>query len=377
MNNQSSEQAKTPKVEQTYSVLGEGNWVGNDWVVKTCPMCGGQFSFHFMGITGMWSCSNCDAYGDFAQLKQIVSDDLFLSDKLDELVHPSAPEGLIQVGKYVPPERLFVCGTGYQDLDEQMGGLFEGEVTIVSGKRASGKSTITGEIALNAVEQGAKVCFYSGELNAGMFQNWILSQAAGAGNMEPYTDRFGIVRFYPSRSAVEKIKPWLVDKFILYDNSIRKSSERNAILERFQKAKKYYGCTLFFVDNLMTARYTKDGERDYYRQQSNFVGELVDFAHQENAHVVLIAHPKKGDTGDENENVAGLSDITNRASNVLTVYRQSPKEKMENGMDTLVTLSKNRNYGALARIGFNFDSVSRRLIPASGEYIERYGWEDL
>ena len=62
---------------------------------------------------------------------------------------------------------------------------------------------------------------------------------------------------------------------------------------------------------------------------------------------------------------------------MLTVYRQTPKEKMENGMDTVLTLSKNRNYGALAKIGFNFDAVSRRLIPASGEYIERYGWEDL
>ena len=74
-----------------------------------------------------------------------------------------------------------------------------------------------------------------------------------------------------------ELKEWLGLKMILYDNTIVKSSERNTILERFAKAHDYYGCELFFVDNLMTARYAIDSDRDYYRAQSNFVGQLVDF----------------------------------------------------------------------------------------------------
>jgi len=368
-------QSNKQETESQYSLFGTGGWIEDRYILKECPLCNEEYSFHFQGLTGQWRCTSCNKAGDTQNLKEILKDDLFLMDRIAELQQPGAPEGLINVGTYIPPKRGASIASGFSLIDQKLSGLYETELTIISGKRGEGKSTIAGQFALNVINAGGRVCFYSGELNAGMFQSWTVSQAAGSAYMNKYIDPFGADRYTVDAFIEQRIKSWLKDRLILYDNSIKRASERNSILERFLTAKKYYGCNVFFVDNLMTAKYTKDGERDYFRQQSNFAGELVDFAHQEHAHVILLAHPKKGDTGDDNDNVAGLSDITNRASNVFTIHRLTPDERKREDFDSLVTISKNRNYGALAKLGFNFDIASKRFIPISGTVIERYGWE--
>jgi twinkle protein len=191
-------------------------------------------------------------------------------------------------------------------------------------------------------------------------------------------DDFGADRYHVEQFIEDRIKSWLLDKFLLYDNGIVKSSERNSILERFFLAKKYYDCKYFFVDNLMTARYTKDVDRDYFRQQSNFAGELTDFAMQEKVHVLLMAHPKKGESGDLNDDVSGLSDITNRASNVFFIKRLDEKDRIKDGVDydNLFVISKNRDHGVLGELGLDFKKDSKKYIPVVGKTIESYGWEN-
>jgi twinkle protein len=150
-----------------------------------------------------------------------------------------------------------------------------------------------------------------------------------------------------------------------------KSSERNSIIERFTLAHEFYGCDVFFVDNLMTARIPIDQERDYYRAQSNFVRDLTEFAINNDAHVIMIAHPRKNIGRDLNDAIAGTADITNLASNVMAV---SKKEDAE--WDAEVEITKNRQYGLLGTIRFQFDNKTRRFILTSGKQIDRYGWED-
>jgi len=169
---------------------------------------------------------------------------------------------------------------------------------------------------------------------------------------------------------------WLGKKLILYDNSIVKSSERNAILERFQLAQKHYGCKLFVVDNLMSAHIPIDKERDYYRAQSNFVGELVEFSLQTKSHVILVSHPRKESSGDRNDDVAGSADITNRAHNVLWVARATDKEAEMYHCDALIYVTKNREYGDTGMTPFGFDKPTRRFTLPDGKAIENYGWED-
>jgi twinkle protein len=361
--------------QRYYDAFGEGGWIGETYIVRLCPLCNDEFTFMFIGLTGIWSCSGCKKSGTFAQLRDVLKEDLLWDDRFAALEQPQPPEGLIQLGQYMAPRAGQSIPTGFGELDKHLGGLYESALTILSGKRGQGKSTFASQLALNLIQSGAKVCFYSGELSTATFQHWVVKQAAGSHNLTRYTDDFGADRWYLEPQLESQIKAWLVDRFILYDNTITKSSERNSILDRFMLAKKYYQCNYYFVDNLMTAKYTKDVDRDYFRQQSNFAGELTDFAMQEKVHVVLVAHPRKGESGDLNDDVAGLSDITNRASNVLFLQRFTEDEVAKNGYDSLLNISKNRDYGAVAKIGMEFLKDCKRFVPISGTSIMSYAWE--
>ena len=143
----------------------------------------------------------------------------------------------------------------------------------------------------------------------------------------------------------------------------------------FTYAVKRYDCKVFMVDNLMTLQNDGD-DRSFYRKQSVFTGQLVDFAKKYNVHVHLVAHPRKTDRDLGNDDIAGSGDITNRADNVITVSRLSEAERAQNGADSVLRVIKNRFYGKVGEIGLNFCTTSRRFyLPSTGN-TRQYGWLD-
>jgi twinkle protein len=334
-----------------------------------CPICGERYAFQIYAA-GVWRCVACNEYGDFARLKELKGDE-FLTVLADKN-RPQAPEGLILLGSYTPPATDRSFSTGFNPLDREIGGLEKGNLTILTGRTGHGKSTFMGQMALGLLNDGARVCFYSGELKARDFQAWILNQAAGPNYLDSYVDRFGKTRYRVEDWIKERIKAWLLEKeFLLYDNSIVKSSERNSIIERFATARNIYGCNMFFVDNLMSAKIQIDQERDFYRAQSNFVQTLKEFALTNDAHIVLAAHPRKDASGSWNDQVSGSGNITNLADCVLAVTRLTGKDH-----DADIDISKGRMWGDTGAIAFNFDKNSRRFVLTAGKQITRYGWED-
>jgi twinkle protein len=357
---------KNVKVDETTTML------------ETCPFCRSKWTFRFLGSSGICECSFCgDGVMDWEQFVAKIKKDYALRDKLAQINKPTPPEGLIVVSEYQKPPEGNRVGTGFSKLDMKIGGLEESMVTILTGKQGEGKSTFASQMALASIENGVGVCFYSGELNARMFQDWIYSQAAGANWCEEYQDKYGTPRYRATEFAAGRIGSWLGKKLILYDNTIVRSSERNAIMDRFRLAHQEYGCGVYFVDNLMTAKY--EIEQDYWRAQSHFVGQLVDFAHNNRVHIVLIAHPRKSESGDVNDDVAGSGDVTRRASNILRIAKVNGDEREPHDGNAYVNITKNREFGSTGYIDLNFDYRSRRLIPTktSGSAILRYGWEDL
>lgn len=362
---------ETPKFAEKF---GNGNWDGPLYVLDTCPMCAGRKTMKFTG-KGQWGCTSCQKGGEtLASLRDFFATNDMLANYVKDLVDPIEPEDLILISEFISPRSGIIIPTGFGQLDRLLGGLTEGALTVVTGKRGEGKSSWLGVIALNAIQNRHHVCFYSGELSAGRFQQWLFTQAAGAGHLEPYEDAFGTTRYKVKPEAEAKIRKWLGDKLVLYDNTKAKASERRSILRSFNKARAYFGCDLFIVDNLMTARYDIDDEKDALRAQANFASEMMDFARSNNVHVILVAHPRKGDSADINDSVAGLGDITNMATNVIQVRKASDAEVSNDGIDSVVTISKNREYGEVGKINFGFDRQSKRFLPKNGTCIAQYDW---
>ena len=100
--------------------------------------------------------------------------------------------------------------------------------------------------------------------------------------------------------------------------------------------------------------------------------------------VILVAHPKKAnaDSGqDENDLVAGSSDITNKADIVLKYSRCNP-EKYD--CDSLIKVTKNRLLGVLrttneSAIRVNYSPKSKRITGVPDDPMadthKVYGWE--
>lgn len=295
---------------------------------------------------------------------------------------PIPVTGLINLADVVPIDLTNVerACSGIAGIAKSIGDFLMGELSIWTGKNGQGKSTFLGQMLIEAVNEGKAVCAYSGELRADRFQYWINLQAAGPKNIEYFFDRVKDKKVgFLQKDISNKIKEWYRGKFWLYDNNMNsENSEETGIIKLFTYAARKYDCKVFLVDNLMTSKFDSGkSESDYYRAQSNFVGELIHFAKTYNVHVHLVAHPKKTKGKLEKEDVSGTGDITNRADNVFSVERVADPSL---GCDTIVSILKNRSEGVQnEEIGLTFDPDSKRFWQPSNAhgFSKKYGWEEI
>lgn len=218
--------------------------------------------------------------------------------------------------------------SGLHELDSAIGGFSSGELSVWTGKRGEGKSTLLGQILLDAVNQNHVVCAYSGELPKEQFKLGLLQQAAGYLNVTRRVDqRSGRVLFDVNKEVVPYIDKWWNERLFLTDIQRKEAHDEANILKIFEYANRRYGADTFLVDNIMTAELKDESNLGFWRAQSAFTGRLVSFAKRLDVHVHLVAHPRKTEGRRlEADDVGGSSDITNRADNVFKVERV-PEER--------------------------------------------------
>lgn len=268
--------------------------------------------------------------------------------------------------------------SGLPLLDLEIGGFAPGELSVWTGRRGEGKSTLLGQILLDAVNQGHRVCAYSGELPAKQFKRFIRQQAAGYLHVTAQEDTLtGKTFFLVNDDTKEPIDRWFDGTLFLTDIKDRSAHDEDTILRLFEGAHRRYGCDTFLVDNIMTAQLRGEIEMGYYRAQSAFAGRLADFCKRLGVHVHLVAHPRKteGKRPLEADDVGGSGDITNRADNVFKVERVPEERVQELGYSTLLTVLKNREFGARGKVKLEFNEPSRRLYQMGGSPAKRYGWD--
>lgn len=269
--------------------------------------------------------------------------------------------------------------SGIRELDRMIGGFSEGELSVWTGKRGEGKSTLLGQVMLDAVNQGHRVCVYSGELPSEQFKRSMLQQAAGYRHVRASDDPYSGRKLYTiDPSAIKAIDQWWDKCLFLTDIRRDNAHDEDNILNLFEYARRRYGCDTFLVDNIMTAQLKDSARVGQWQAQSLFTGRLVAFAKGRGVHVHLVAHPRKtGNAAVEADDVGGSADITNRADNVLKIER-TPEDKMAQiGCDSVLTVLKNRAFGALGRIRLDFNEASRRYYLAGEGDRRVFSWERM
>lgn len=270
--------------------------------------------------------------------------------------------------------------TGFTEIDRTLnGGMYCGQVILVTGKRGEGKSTLVSQIANNALNVGENVFIYSGELADYNVKYWMDMQLAGARNLIPGTNEFGDTIYSIPADVQEKINAWYRGRCWLYDNDYVFKSEANemeCLMETIEKVIKVYGVRLITLDNLMTAMEVVHEKDSLYLAQSNFVGSLKKIAMKYKVVIILVAHPKKGNGEFDNDNVSGSSDITNKVDVVINYSRDVEPERQEYGY---IQIAKNRLFGILRMkencIKVRYSPISKRVYEPNSNRM--YGWENV
>ena len=288
--------------------------------------------------------------------------------ELIEQCEPAPVNGILNLADvpFVDPASLPRIMTKIPALDSAIGGLSEGGLTIFTGKRGDGKSTLNGQLLLNTIDQGYKVCAYSGELSAYKFLEWIFLQATESKYIGVSEDlRNGKKYASVSEEIRNRIKEWINNKFYLFDNNYidETRTTQQSILNVFKICARRYGCKVFLVDNLLVALNTTAQEEN--RSQADFVTALKSFAVRNKVHVILVAHPRKTKPGESltNDDVAGSSSMTNLADNVIAIEKPH------------INITKNRDFGVCERIECGYNPVNRRIYQLNIGDKTVYGWD--
>lgn len=286
--------------------------------------------------------------------------------------------------KRVDISELLSIPTGYHELDKKIIGLFAGELSVLSGLNASGKTSWLDCLALNAIQKGFKVAIWSGEMQDWRFQGWINQMAAGKNYVRK---KAGFENFYYTpKDICNKIDEWTDGKLFLYNNAY--GSRWEQLFNDVKEIVDNEGVQLIVLDNL--AALCIDGyESGVYANQTKFILDLKEYAKQKNIHVILVAHPRKQNDFLRKESISGSGDLTNIADNVFLIHRVGKdfvkrageffgEDKVEPYLEfsNIIEVAKNRQLGIVDHlVGMYYELESRRLKNSVAEYVV-YNWQD-
>lgn len=258
-----------------------------------------------------------------------------------------------------------VFQTGIKRLDGMTGGLYPGQLVILTGERGRGKSTFASQLVVNAAAAGIKSFIYSGEMPNASVKEWIERQIAGPDCINLEILPSGYEKTHINAMYLEQISAWHDGMIFLYDTDALINTEDDGVekdlLGKVRKAIVQYGCRFIVIDNLMTAL-DDNLSFDIYRQQAVFVKKLKRLAARFGVVILLIAHPKKASKdskGFENDDVLGSSNITNFADIILRYDVPSKKEQDANSR--ILELTKGRRDGRKGKFAMFYDFKSKRI----------------
>lgn len=277
------------------------------------------------------------------------------------------PRGVLDLADVEEPDlsRVMRIKTNIPKLDRFVSGLEAGTLTVCTGEPGAGKSTVFGQFALEAVQQGHNVCIYSGEMSAHKMKRWLTLQAAGSDFIGIVQDNIkGAPVPHVDREVSRRISDWFRGHIYLFDNRERFTcSKLEAIMDVFDICAKRYGCDVFICDNVLTA--TSEAE-DENREQNKFMVAMNDLCIRHKAAGVVVAHARKVPIGQDHirmNDISGNSVISKLASTILVVEKPD------------IRIIKARDEGRTALIRMAYCPDSRRVYQADVGDKAYYGWD--
>ena len=273
---------------------------------------------------------------------------------VDEVVKEFYPPGGEHIGYRAPWDKTFGKILFRPD-----------ELSVWTGINGHGKSQFLGQIILEMIRQGARVCIASLELKP---KRLLMRLTRQAGSLTT-----------PSIEYIHAIHQWYEDKLWLFD--LIGTAKAKRLLEVFLYARQRYGVDVFIIDSLMKL----DIAEDDYKAQKAFIEQLCDFKNQHNCQIHIVVHPRK--SLDESQppgklDNKGTGAITDLADNCFSIWRNKEKEHLSQKQaggstltekeleklkfaDCLWGCDKQRNGDWEGKLGFWFHNTSLQYLASS------------
>jgi len=239
------------------------------------------------------------------------------------------------------------------------------EVSVWTGINGHGKSLFVGQVMLGCMKQGAKVCIASMEMPPGYVLHHLVQQTAG---LE-----------LPSKEYRSEIYRWYDEKGWIFD--IAGNANVEQMLGTFEYAMRKYAVDVFMIDSFMCCGV---GEDDFTGQKK-LMEQLCRFVRQNNCHLHIIVHPRKG--ADESQmpgkmDMKGTGAISDLASNCFCIWRNKQKEEklariisksevppreLVDDADCWLRCDKQRSGDWEGRIPFWFDKGSHSYVEKANQ----------
>lgn len=247
------------------------------------------------------------------------------------------------------PDKMDGTPTGFTMLDKAIKGWRGGEITIWTGDSGAGKSTLLNQVLYNVTQIGEIAAVASLEMRPERLLRWLCVQKTDQ------TDK-----------SITELLTRLSQAMVMVD--IRGTADVDLILENFEFAARKHGATHYVLDSLMMVQLPG---QDEYTAQKELMRRLRDFADEYDAHIHLVAHPRKAEGILGKNDIAGTKMITDIAHNVLILSTLDGKLQSEAKQrysivdpDAVLFVSKCREHGVgkLNKVFFRFNEQFKSFI---------------
>jgi hypothetical protein len=284
----------------------------------------------------------------------------------------------LDVSDYIP--------SGIEQIDKLIIGFKRKQVSLWSGYRGCGKSSILNMLILNAAQQGYKTALWTGELDGSEVKQWLYLQAAGKtfNKKSQFTDFY-----YTPDSICDKIDPWIDKYLFLFNNEYGENYKQ--LEYEIRTLKKEQDIDVVMLDSLMVLDYDDlDGDRN--EKQKNLMRMITKLAKELNIHIHMVCHPNKSGTFLRVNNISGSGHIPDYAQYIFICHRLgldftknaqdflSPitiSEITDSRCSNCIEICKCRDKGSAVDkfIKLHFEMESNRLKNSIAEHIV-YGWQE-
>lgn len=238
--------------------------------------------------------------------------------------------------------------TGFTEFDRHTGGLHEGDLTIIAAASSQGKTSFALNIAKNVASHGAKVAFYSLEMNDVQLTSRIISSVSGLSSKEILYRSMSNEMIKEFDKGVGKIQ----DLEIYFDD--RSTSSIETIIQSIRKMVFKFGISGVIIDYLQILSITNKTQTE-----EQFLGSvarrLKNLAKELNIWILALSQLNRKNA----ENAPSLADIRasgqigEAADNVILIYRPelysrsypAPYASTSTEGTALIDIAKGRNVG--------------------------------